>query len=542
MHNRRGRWLFLVVLLAGVFGFIALWSLVPADTEEAEPDFGGDYVEGIAGMPSRVNPFYANENSVDATLASLIFAGLTRLDENGVPFPDLAQTWTVSPDGMLYTFTLRQGLVWQDGAPLTAADVTFTYELLQSPGLKNPPSVQEVLEDAVFAAPNELTVTIELPEPFAPLPAYLTLGVLPVHLLRDTEPALLYDAGFNQAPVGAGAYRLQVLSLDHAELVANPAYHFEQPFIQTLELRFYRDDGALYDALTAGQVQGALFAAGLGPSDYFQLERRRDLRISPLDTGAISYVYLNLDLPLFEDRRVRQALLYAIDRPKLIEEVLRGQAVPADSPVPPASWAYSGSLSRYQVNTEVANLLLDEAGWRAGPDGIRRKALQVLEFSITASSDPVQSEVARRVAAAWNELGARVTVDARGLTPLVRDLIEQRDYEAVLFVDASESDPDPYAAWHSEGRGGRGDNLALWSNTRVDAILEEARGLASPTRREELYREFQEIFAQEIPAVPLYVPTVLYVQEASLSGVRIGRLAEPGDRFWQVQEWFLKTR
>jgi len=542
VHNRRGRWLFLVVLLAGVLGFIGLWYLVPSDSGEVEPDFGGIYIEGIAGAPARVNPFYATENSVDATLSSLIFAGLTRLDENGLPFPDLAQTWTVSPDGLLYTFTLRPALMWQDGAPLTAADVTFTYQLLQSPALKNPPELQRLLEDATFESPNDFTVTVRLPAPYAPLPAYLTLGILPAHLLRTADPAALYDSAFNQQPVGAGAYRLQALSLQQAELVAHPAYHFDQPFIQNLDLRFYHDDGALFDALTSRQINGALFAASLGPTDFVQLDRHRDLRISPLDTGAITYVYLNLDLPIFSDRRLRQALLYAVDRGKIIDEVLRGQATRADSPIPPASWAYSGSLTRYEANAEVANLLLDEAGWRRGADGVRRRGGQTLAFSITASSDPVHTEVAKRVAAAWNELGANVTVKVSGLTPLVRDLIEQHDYEAILFVNASEPDPDPYKAWHSEGRGGRGDNLSLWSNPRVDAILQEARTLAPPTRRVELYREFQEIFAQEVPAIPLYVPTVLYVQDASLSGVRIGRLAQPGDRFWQVQEWFLRTR
>ena len=542
MHSRRGRWLFLVVLLAGVLGFIGLWYLVPADNKQDEPDFGGIYVEGIAGAPARVNPFYAAENSVDATLSSLIFAGLTRLDENGRPVPDLAQTWTVTPDGLLYTFTLRPGLMWQDGAPLNAADVIFTFDLLQSPALKNAPSLQRLLKDATFDSPNELTVTIKLPEPFAPLPAYLTLGLLPAHLLQSADPADLYDSAFNQQPVGAGAYRLQALSLQHAALVANPAYHFEQAFIQNLELRFYHDDGALFDAVKSRQVNGALFAAGLGPSDFLELERRGDLRISPLDTGAITYVYLNLNLPIFEDRRLRQALLYAVDRDKIIDEVLRGQAARADSPIPPASWAHSASLTRYQANAEVANLLLDEAGWRRGADGVRRRGGQPLAFSIATSSDPVQTEVAKRVAASWNELGASVSVQVSGLTPLVRDLIEQRDYEAVLFVDASEPDPDPYDAWHSEGRSGRGDNLSLWSNARVDAILREARTLAPPTRRVELYREFQEIFAQEVPAIPLYVPTVLYVQDASLSGVRIARLAQPGDRFWQVQEWFLRTR
>ena len=541
MHNPSGRWIFLVVLLAGVLGFVGLWSLVPQETEDIEPDFGGDYVEGIAGIPARVNPFFASENTVDATLASLIFAGLTRLDERGVPFPDLAQTWTVSPDGTLYTFTLRPGLLWQDGVPLTAEDVVFTYELLQSPDLRNAPDLQSALESAVFTSVNNSTVTVELPEAYAPAPAYLTLGILPAHLLRNVAPDALYDSPFNQRPVGSGAYRIETLALDRATLIANPAYHFEQAFIQRLELRFYPDDGALLQALQSDEINGALFESGLGPSDVLEIQQRSDLRMSTLDKGEITYVYLNLEIPLFQSRRLRQALLYAIDRDALIRDVLRGQAARADAPIAPGSWAYSPSLTRYGADPQLANLLLDEAGWLKGEDGIRRNGGTALAFTLTTGSDPVRVAVANRVAEAWNAIGASVIVEPSGLTALVRDLIEQRDYEALLFVDSAGTDPDPYAAWHSDGAGGQGGNLAQFSNARVDALLTEARS-APLTRRKELYDEFQEIFAQEVPSIPLYVSRALYVQDADVSGVRIGQLAEPGDRFWQVQEWFLKTR
>jgi peptide/nickel transport system substrate-binding protein len=533
--------MFLVVLFAGVVGFIALWSLVPQDEEQPEPDFGGDYVEGIAGVPARVNPFFAGENTVDATLSSLVFAGLTRLDEKGVPFPDLAQTWTISPDGLTYTFTLRPGLLWQDGTPLTADDVVFTYQLLQSPDLRNAPALQKVLEPATFTRVDSTTVTVELPEPYAPLPAYLTLGILPAHLLSNTPPEALYDSPFNQRPVGSGVYSISVLALDHAELVANPGYHFEQAFIQRLDLRFYSDDGALFEALEKDEINGALFDSGLGPSDLLTIQQHTELRTASLDKGEITYVYLNLDVPLFEDRRLRQALLYAIDRDSLIRDVLRGQADRADSPIAPGSWAYSPSLTRYGFDPEQADLLLNEAGWLRGEDGVRRKNGEALAFTLTTGPDPVRVAVAQRVADDWNDLGAQVTVDSSGLTELVRDTIEQRAYQALLFVDAAQPDPDPYAMWHSSNRGGQGANLAQFSDARVDELLTEARS-APLTRRKELYDEFQEIFAQEVPSIPLYVSRALYVQDTDVSGVRIGRLAEPGDRFWQVQEWFLKTR
>lgn len=529
------------MLLAGVLAFTGLWYLVPQETEEAEPDFGGDYIEGIAGVPARINPLFASENTVDATLISLVYAGLTRLNENGVPFPDLAQTWTVSPDGTLYTFTLRPGLLWQDGAPLTAEDIVFTYELSRSPDIHNGPKLPDAVTTATFEAASSTTVTVTLTEPFSPLPAYLTLGILPAHLLRDTPPGSLYDSPFNQRPVGSGAYRIQTLALNRAELVANTAYHFEQAFIERLDLRFYPDDGALFEALERGEVNAALFESGLGPSDILTIQQHDELRMSTLDTGEITHVYLNLDVPLFQDRSLRQALLYGLDRDALIRDVLRGQASRADSPITPSSWAYAPQLTRYGVDVNLANLLLDEAGWLMGQDGIRRKDGVPLAFTLTTGPDPVRIEVAHRVVEAWNALGASVTVDSSGLTELVRDIIEPRSYQALLFVDAAHADPDPYDSWHSSEAGGQRGNLAQFSDPRVDEILSEARS-APNTRRHELYETFQEIFAQELPSIPLYVSRAVYVQDVEVSGVRVSQLGTPGDRFWQVQEWFLETR
>ncbi len=136
MRASQTRSLFFFVLVAGVVAITLFWSLAAKSDEQViDPDFGGAYIEGIAGSPARVNPLFTAENTTDQTLTSLIFAGLTRLDEHGSPFPDMAETWAVSPDGLVYTFKLRKGLVWHDGQPVTADDVVFTYDLLQDPDL-----------------------------------------------------------------------------------------------------------------------------------------------------------------------------------------------------------------------------------------------------------------------------------------------------------------------------------------------------------------------------------------------------------------------
>ena len=529
------------MLLVGVGAILAFWYFASRSDAPIQPTFGGAYIEGVAGEPLRVNPLFASENAADQTLVSLVFAGLTRVDDKGAAFPDLAETWTVSPDGLDYTFRLRSGLVWQDGTPLTSEDVVYTYGLLASPGLHEAPPLAAVLEGAQIGAPDAQTVTIALNKPFSPLPSYLALGILPKHLLGDLDFGQLYDSLFNQQPIGAGPYRLEHLTPSEAVLVANPSYYLEQPFIQRLELRFFPDDGAVLQALDAGQITAALFHQAPGPNDMLALQSHPNLRFTTLDTGEVTSVYFNLNLPLFQDRGVRQALLYAVDRDALVKDVLGGNAIRTDSPLPPASWAYAPTLTRYEPDAHQAGLLLDDAGWKLTDGGVRFKDGKALAFKLSTSTDPVHLAVAQTIAAAWNSIGAQVSVEAVGETDLVRSVLEPRNYEAVLFTQQHGSDPDPYPEWHSsEATGSRG-NIGAWRDPRVDTTLEEARAAPQPQRKE-LYATFQDLFAQEVPAIPLYTSTALYVQDAALQGVRVQLLINPGDRFWQVQEWFLKTR
>jgi peptide/nickel transport system substrate-binding protein len=308
-----------------------------------------------------------------------------------------------------------------------------------------------------------------------------------------------------------------------------------------MELRFYRDDGAVYAALERREIQAALFPGGVGEADLLDLELKRDLRLTPLDTGEITYVYFNLALPMFQDRRVRQALLYALDRDALIFDALDGQAARAESPIPPTSWAYSPSLTRYETDAKLAGLLLDEAGWLREADGVRRKDGAPLSFTLTTNPDPVRVAVAAAAASSWNAIGLQVNVSTIGVSELVRNRLEPRDYEVTIWARIAGADPDPYEQWHSSQATGESANLTSFSDPRVDVILEQARTVSQP-RRKELYFEFQELFAQEVPAIPLYVSTAAYVQETNLQGVRVALLTEPGNRFWQVQEWYLQTR
>jgi peptide/nickel transport system substrate-binding protein len=244
---------------------------------------------------------------------------------------------------------------------------------------------------------------------------------------------------------------------------------------------------------------------------------------------------------MFSDRRVRQALLYALDRDKIAGLVYGGMAHRADSPLVSGIWSEADALSRYATDPRTAGLLLDEAGWQLNDSSERERDGQKLAFELTTTPDTLDVAVANEVAAQWKQVGVDATVKIKGSTTVVRDVLGPRAFDALIFEQPAAPDPDPYGYWHSSQATASGFNLASLDDERVDLILSEARNTPQNLKREDLYRQFQEIFAREVPSLPLFSSTALYIQRL-VKDAQPGLITQPGDRFWQVQQWHVKTK
>jgi peptide/nickel transport system substrate-binding protein len=545
--TRRIVWQAVLALLGIALIFIILVRSVreqPTKTEEV-PVSGGTYIEGVLGFSETINPILAppmiQGNPVDQDLSALVFDGLTSLDEEGQISPSLALEWEVSEDGTVYEFKLRREVVWHDGAPFTAADVAFTVQAMQDPNYQGAPALSELWRNVTVEQLDTYDVRFTLQEPFPSFLYYTTIGILPAHLLSDVPAADLPTDDFTtQHPIGTGRFMVESVLPDRVVLVANPDYWGHKPFLERLETRFYGDWEDLLKSYGQDEIHGFHPPSLQDLPDLLQLP---DLRFYSAQSAGYGTIYLNLQresVPFFQQKEVRQALLYALDRQSLIDQALQGQGLIADSPISPITWAYDASVRQYRYDPERAIGLLDASGWLdSDGDRIRDKDGVDLAFTLLTSDDPIMTQMAEEIVRQWLAVGVAVTI-----RPVSSDVstyfIRNRNFDAALTEIGLTADPDPYPLWHST-QAASGQNFSGFANEDADLVMEEGRFAADPARRTALYRAFQQIFAEEVPSLLIYYPIYTYAVDAQVRQVQLSPLLRTSDRFRNIQDWYIQS-
>ncbi len=512
---------------------------------------GGTYVEGVVGYGQLINPLFSLFNDVDRDLCALIFEGLTAVNERGEIVPRLADRWETSEDGLVYTFYLRSDVRWQDGEPFTSADVAFTVGLMQAPDLPIAHAYAGLWRSVTVEVVDPYTVRLVLVEPYAPFIDYTTQPLVPRHILGESPVAELLTHPFNTNPVGTGLFRLVELDQSHALLETNPQHPlWHKTMLDQIELRFYNTDADVFAAYQSGAVMG------IGHILLQDLDRARaetNLQLYSARQSGYGLVFFNLknpDKPFLQDRRVRQALAYAIDRQALIDAALGGQGMAIYSPIMPQSWAYKADIERYERDLGAAAVLLDQAGYTlpnptrvqvgdAGPQQTNVRALngQPLEFTLLTDMTAEHIALANALAAQWAQVGARVLVQPVDFATLTANHLQPRQFDAVLLEWLWQLDPDPYPLWHETQTGSSGQNYSGFENRDASEAIEVARLLTDRAARKPLYDQFQTIFAQEVPALLLYQPVYTFGVDKRVRNVQTSPLFDPSDRFRNIWQW-----
>lgn len=517
-----------VLLIGGT-----LLLIISAGPVSAQPE--NTVVIGLIGESDSILPGFSRLVVSDWVIGTL-FVGLVDLNAEWRPHPRVAQEvptlengqWRLLPNGeMELTYRLRPGFKWHDGTPVTAADVVFAWEVLRDPrtGAEPPdPGVREV------TAPDASTVVVR----WSVRRATANLGhpVLPRHLLEAEfrrNPAGIRTGAFAARPVGNGPYRfVEWVRGRHIRLQAVEDYPEGRPRIPTLEFRFFSSDADV----RAEELH--VNATGVSrPAPDFEMVFPPSL--------IFEHIAVNLDNPWLRDRRVRQALLYAVDR-----EVIRARAgwaafaEVAHTWLPPRHPAHNANVRRYHQDLDLARRLLREAGWSPGPDGIlRNSAGERLELVLmTTPGNPLRERTQDLLIEQWREVG----IAARKDNPpdFFQRVAQRRFPHLAMFAWVFSPVENGYELWHSsyvpsQSNQFRGGNYAGWRNPDNDRLLDEISQEIRESRRIELQRRQQEIWAEDLPSLPLWFRSFGVLVHRNLTGVRPAGI---GAAFvWNVYEW-----
>lgn len=531
-------WLLCFVLLAA--GLLAQMMNLRGYYQAQQPVPGGIYSEGMAGTFTTANPLYALSD-VDTSVSKLVFAGLLTYDGTGQLTADLADHWSANPEGTVYTVHLRPGLTWQDGRPLTAQDVVFTYHMIQNPDAQSP--LQPSWKSVTVAATDSRTVTFTLPNPLSSFPYSLTVGIIPEHLLGSVDPSQLRSAAFNTNPVGAGPFAWSAIGLngtgDAAEgqitFLPFKEYWAGPPKLNSFIIHTYATRDRL---LAAYRRQEITAASGLGslPPDIARDKSSRVYNI-PLADGA--YVFFKSSNPILGDTKVRQALVAAANRSAIIS-TLGYAAIPVDEPLLHGQVAYDPTFAQATDKAAQAKSLLDGDGWVPGADGIRMKNGQQLSFGLSVLSGSEYVSVARQLQAQWKAVGVDVKI-VQQQPEVFQGSLAAHTYDAVLYGISIGVDPDVFVYWDSSQADIRSSrlNFAEYKSRAADTALEAGRTRLDNQLRTVKYRAFLQVWQQDAPALGLYQPRLLYISHIPVYGLNEHSIATAADRLDTVQDWMV---
>ncbi|NDD66541.1 peptide-binding protein [bacterium] len=476
----------------------------------------------LAGEPSVLNPLLITDTGSSA-VASQVFSGLVRFNEQFQLVPDLATHWVISDGGKRLTFYLRRDVKWHDGHPFTSRDVIFTFQTLLNPRTNTVRRSDYMVkgQPIQFAAPDPYTVVVTLPQPFAPLLYRMGMEIIPAHRLEgkdiNTDP-------FNRHPIGTGPFQFDSWQPNQfVKLKAYAHYHGGKPRLKTVLFRIIPEYNVAKSALIKGDID---LLEGVSPLDVPALSRRPTLRVVTYDEWLYSYMGFNLKNPHLSNPLVRRAMVHAVDRDLLIKAVLFGYGRVAHVPISPLSWAYPKPITPLSYDPKKAISLLEQAGYVRRKDGWfyhqnRRLALTVL-VSKGGKAGPKNAEIIQRY---FKMVGIQLTIQQlewQAFLKVVTGPSDPKPFDLCLLSWSLSPDPDAYSIWHSS-QYPKGFNFVGYHNPQVDQLIEAGRLVNDQASRQRIYHQAFRLIAQDTPYLFLYYPRTITAVNRRLTG-----LSHPG--------------
>jgi peptide/nickel transport system substrate-binding protein len=504
---------------------------------------GGTVTEGLVGIAGNLSPLFAEEENA-RDINSLIYQGLVTDNDLQDVVPVLARSWTLSDDHLTYTFEVRSDVRWADGQPFGAEDVLFTFKVLQDPLYHQAGSEfwKEVKVEA--AGPSQVRFTLKAPS--ASFPLALRLGIIPKHVF-DGMPlgSISSDSHSGSKAFGTGPFQVESITSSGkvVTLKRNPEFQ-PQPYVDHFVFRSYSNLDAAVTAVSKGEVDSV---GDLLPPQAAALAKRPEVRLIESKTFTFVAAFFNIGQgtdPYLTQPTVRQALTQAVDRRRLVQEVLGGHAETGSGPIPSSDWAYSmESATQLPYAPDIAKKALDDAGWKLDPGSdIRTRQGTAFSVSLVTPDAYPYRQIADGLVTQLRSIGVEVKVEAVPSSILVGRYLVGRRFQIALAAFDNGPDPDQYSLWHSGAPKDSVNFAGMPRQALIDKDLEDGRALTERKQRKEAYGDFQELMTAAAPAIFLYEPHYIYAVSPRLQGVKVRAVVEPADRFRSAPAWYVRTR
>ncbi len=461
----------------------------------------------ISSSPARINPLLATD-SASSEVAAYIFNGLVKFDKNGTIVGDLAEKFFFENNTTLI-FELRKGVKWHDGEPFGADDVVYTYSLMHSPKLVTPyKDAFKYVKAVEKLDETHLKVTYTQPY-FKALSIWMT-GILPSHLWSKVEDPM--TTPLNKLPVGTGPYKLTKPFKVNERIVleGNPDYFIHPPYIEKINLHYIGDPSTQFITLKAKELD-------IGGLDPLQVERQLDAGFKSyyqlIEQPSHSYTYMgfNLRKKVFQDRRVREAIAYAIDREEIIDLLFFSHGMVCHGPFMPGSDVYPADLKPHPYDPEKSKSLLHELGY--GPD-------HPLQFEVvTNTGNDTRIYAAQIIQHQLRKAGIEMKIRTMEWQAFLNTVVMPHQFEAVLMGWSLSLTPDAYSIWHSDGDRKGGFNFIGYHNPEVDRLIVESEKIIDPKQFAINYQKLFKKIVEDYPYIFLYIPNSITAVNKQIKGI-----------------------
>ncbi len=542
----------LLVLLIAAGVFIISFSLALAEFVAQKTKItavsGGNYIEGLIGQPSFINPVLAS-GDVDRDLIKLIFSDLGQLAEN----------YKVENNGKIWRYRLKEGVKWQDGEKITSDDIIFTIETIQNQDVYSP--ILQNWQGVGVERISEREIEFKLPAAYVFFQNALEdLRPIPKHIFAKIPAANLKLSDYNLNPMGSGPYKILSFKkqsdgfIDSYILERNDDYSDDKPYLKKIKVIFYAGEDEIISAFNNGEIDGF----GLANSRNFEkiISPHEIFSFKTLKYYAIFFNhYSHL---AFREEDVRMALDLAVNKEELVKNIFSGYATVVSGPLVQnnKSEIATGQASIDEASPEAeqarygASKILDDNGWLMNEEGVRQKTIGKevvkMEFSLVVPQIQILVDTAELIKQEWEKIGVRTNISILSLSEINNEIIKTRDYQMIIFGNILGKSPDLYSFWHSSEKFYPGLNLSLYENKTADKLIESIRENFNDDKRFADLEKLQSLIVSDYPAVFLYSPDYLYVGKKKF--YRFDSLAPEekfisfsSDRFNNIEKWYVET-